>query len=413
MQRRDAVVLGYVALMLAHLPFLWWRRVPLHRPAWRRRPGCRGQLVSRSLFRVGGFHSRHHRSEPGEEPEQQAAGVLVLAAVAWPRSCWSPPRPPAWRPAARAARRARFRSGRVAAAIATRPRALSRLAHDAERSAYRRELHDVICTSSAPSPCRPASPADQPEQSSAPCGRRRPRGHRTSGPDELNRIVGALRRDSAIDGTAPQPAWTTPDLVNGARSADPGPPQIAGPPRSLAAPSTLPPTGRPGVADERPALCALGADERGAELPRWGADWRRGRRRQSRATGQGRPRREPMVNSGTRTAGPAQRAQLLAALEAAPRRGILLPRLATQASDDPGPARALSTRRRCGRGSACPSRLARWKSSAGRGQDDRGQRGDRFTSPDVVLMDAGCPASTASRPLGVSWAQGPGCRPRS
>ena len=130
--------------------------------------------------------------------------------------------------------------GEVTAANRDAATASARLAHDAERSRFARELHDVIShqLSAIAVQAGAARLASQQDPGVAVRTVGGIEDIARQGLIELNRIVGALRRDEheQLD-RRPQPRLDDlPDLVDGARSAGlPVRLEIAGPPRSLPA----------------------------------------------------------------------------------------------------------------------------------------------------------------------------------
>ena len=130
--------------------------------------------------------------------------------------------------------------GEVTAANRDAATASARVAHDAERSRFARELHDVISHQLSAIAVQ-AGAARLASQNDPGVAVRTVGGIEDiarQGLIELNRLVGALRRDEheQLD-RRPQPRLDDlPDLVSGARSAGlPVRLQIEGPPRSLPA----------------------------------------------------------------------------------------------------------------------------------------------------------------------------------
>ena len=325
-------VLGYVALMLAQsLPFLWWRRVPLV---------AAGLAAAVLAIRTGLGH------DPFSASAATAAGAFGLRAWGGPRT----------RLAARILTAAAvaaaaivlltshgFREealpfallaialglGEVTAANRDAATASARLAHDAERSRIARELHDVIShqLSAIAVQAGAARLASQKDPAVAVRTVGGIEDIARQGLIELNRIVGALRRDSReqLD-RRPQPRLDDlPDLVNGARSAGlPVRLKIAGPPRSLPATVELAAyrvvqeslTNALRYAQSAPTSVALSYLAGGLDLVVENAA------PPVPATGRGTAAAgEPTVNSGTRgLQGLAERAHLLGGcLEAGPR----------------------------------------------------------------------------------------------
>ena len=237
---------------------------------------------------------------------------------------------------------------------------------------------------------------------------------------ELNRIVGALRRDEheQLD-RRPQPRLDDlPDLVDGARSAGlPVRLEIAGPPRSLPATVELAAyrvvqeslTNALRYARSAPTNVALsyldgGLDVRGGERRSAGA----GR------PGAGRPRR----GSGRSAAGPGDWEAWPSALScwAAACTQVPVPMGDSRstpgcrpASDDPGPGG-----RRPGAGASGDPHAHRDSARPGsrrrsRGRDGRGQRGSQLTPG---RRAHGCPDAPPRRHRGHSADHGARGRPR-
>ena len=220
------VVLGYVALTLAQsVPFVWWRRVPLL---------AAGLAATVLAIRTG----------LGQNPYSAAAAI---AAGAFGLGAWGRPRT---RLVARILTAAAvsaaalvlltsdgFRAqalplallatalglGEVTAANRDAAAAAARLAHDAERSRFARELHDVLShqLSAIAVQAGAARLASQRDPGVAVRTVGGIEDIAREGLIELNRIVGALRRDEhELLDRRPQPRLDDlPDLVGSARAA--------------------------------------------------------------------------------------------------------------------------------------------------------------------------------------------------
>ncbi|MGH3152353.1 MAG: sensor histidine kinase [Streptosporangiaceae bacterium] len=237
------VVLGYMALVLVQsVPFLWWRRVPL--------------LVAGLAAAVLAI-----RTGLGQDPYSASAATAVGA---FGLGAWGGPRT---RLAARILTAAAaaaaaivlltshgFRQealplallatalglGEVTAANRDAAAASARLTHDAERSRFARELHDVLShqLSAIAVQAGAARLASQKDPGVAVRTVGGIEDIARQGLIELNRIVGALRRDprEQLDRRPLPRLDDLPDLIDGARSA--GLPvclAIAGPHRSMSA----------------------------------------------------------------------------------------------------------------------------------------------------------------------------------
>jgi signal transduction histidine kinase len=228
-------VLGYVALMLAQsVPFLWWRRVPL--------------LVAGLAAAVLAIRTAGLGQNPYSASAATAVGAFGLGAWGGPRTRLAARILTAATVAAAAIvlltshgfREEALPLALLATALGLGEVASARLAHDAERSRFARELHDVIShqLSAIAVQAGAARLASQKDPSVAVQTVGGIEDIARQGLIELNRIVGSLRRDSReqLD-RRPQPRLDDlPDLVDGARSAGlPVRLEIAGPPRSLPA----------------------------------------------------------------------------------------------------------------------------------------------------------------------------------
>jgi signal transduction histidine kinase len=220
------VVLGYVALMLAQsVPFLWWRRLPLLaaglaavvlaiRTGLGQNPYSAAAATAVGAFGLGAWGDRRIRLMA----RILTAAALTAAAVVLLTSDGS---------RAQALPLALLATalglGEVTAANRDAAAAAVRLTHDAERSRFARELHDVL--SHQLSAIAIQAGAARMASGQDPGAAVRTVGGiediARQGLIELNRIVGALRRDERehLD-RRPQPRLDDlPDLVDGARAA--------------------------------------------------------------------------------------------------------------------------------------------------------------------------------------------------
>ena len=237
------MVLGYVALMLAQsVPFLWWRRVPLlvaglAAAVLAIRTGLDQNLFSASAATAAGAFGLGAWGGPRTRLAARiltAAAVVAAAIVLLTSHGFREEALPF------ALLAIALGLGEVTAANRDAATASARLAHDAERSRIARELHDVISHQLSAIAVQ-AGAARLASQKDPAVAVRTVGGIEEiarQGLIELNRIVGALRRDSReqLD-RRPQPRLDDlPDLVDGARSAGlPVRLKIAGPSRSLPA----------------------------------------------------------------------------------------------------------------------------------------------------------------------------------
>ncbi len=237
------VVLGYTALMLAQsVPFLWWRRVPLLvaglaaavlaiRTGLGQNPYSASAATAVGAFGLGAW---------GGPRTRLAARILTAAAVAAAAVVLLTSHGFREEALPLALLATALGLGEVTAANRDAATASARLAHDAERSRFARELHDVIShqLSAIAVQAGAARLASQQDPGVAVRTVGGIEDIARQGLIELNRIVGALRRDEheQLD-RRPQPRLDDlPDLVDGARSAGlPVRLEIAGPPRSLPA----------------------------------------------------------------------------------------------------------------------------------------------------------------------------------
>jgi len=235
------VVLGYLALALAQsVPFLWWRRIPLLaaalaaaalaiRTGLGHNPYSAAAATAVGAFGLGAWGGRRTRLAA----RVLTAAALVAAAVVLLTS--SGVRQQALPLALLATA---LGLGEVTAANRDAAAAAAALTHDAERSRFARELHDVLShqLSAIAVQAGAARLASQRDPGVAVRTVGGIEDIARQGLIELNRIVGALRRDEheQLD-RRPQPRLgDVPDLVDGARAAGlPVRLAIAGQPRSL------------------------------------------------------------------------------------------------------------------------------------------------------------------------------------
>jgi signal transduction histidine kinase len=220
------VVFGYVALMLAQsVPFLWWRRVPLLaaglaaavlaiRTGLGQNPYSAAAATAVGAFGLGAWGDRRTRLMA----RVLTAAVLTAAAVVLLTSH-------GFRAQALplALLATALGLGEVTAANRDAAAAAARLAHDAERSRFARELHDVLShqLSAIAVQAGAARLASRQDPGVAVRTVGGIEDIARQGLIELNRIVGALRRDEheQLD-RRPQPRLDDlPDLVDGARAA--------------------------------------------------------------------------------------------------------------------------------------------------------------------------------------------------
>jgi signal transduction histidine kinase len=237
------LVLGYLALALAQsLPFLWWRRLPLlaaglAAAALAIRAGLGHNLYSAAAatavgaFGLGAWGGRRTRLTARIlTAASLAAAAVVLLTSAGLRQQALP----------LALLATALGLGEVTAANRDAATTSARLAHDAERSRFARELHDVLShqLSAIAVQAGAARLASQQDPAVAVRAIGGIEDVARQGLVELNRIVGALRRDEdeQLD-RRPQPRLDDlPDLVDGARAAGlPVRLSVAGQPRSLPA----------------------------------------------------------------------------------------------------------------------------------------------------------------------------------
>jgi signal transduction histidine kinase len=235
------VVLGYLALMLTQsVPFLWWRRIPLLaaglaatvlaiRTGLGQNPYSAAAATAVGAFGLGAWGNRRIR---------RAARVLTVAAAVAAAVVLLTSHGLRQQALPLALLATALGLGEVTAANRDASAAAARLAHDAERSRFARELHDVLShqLSAIAVQAGAARLASQRDPGAAVRTVGGIEDIARQGLIELNRIVGALRRDEheQLD-RRPQPRLgDLPDLVDGARAAGlPVRLAIAGQPRSL------------------------------------------------------------------------------------------------------------------------------------------------------------------------------------
>jgi len=235
------VVLGYLALALAQsVPFLWWRRIPLLaaalaasalaiRTGLGHNPYSAAAATAVGAFGLGAWGGRRTRLAARV---LTAAAVIAAALVLLTSSGFRQQALPL------ALLATALGLGEITAANRDAAAAAAALAHDAERSRFARELHDVLShqLSAIAVQAGAARLASQRDPGVAVRTVGGIEDIARQGLIELNRIVGALRRDEheQLD-RRPQPRLgDLPDLVDGARAAGlPVRLAVAGQPRSL------------------------------------------------------------------------------------------------------------------------------------------------------------------------------------
>jgi len=233
--------LGYLALMLAQsVPFLWWRRIPLL---------AAGLAATVLAIRTGLGHNPYSAAAAtavgafglgawGDRRTRRAARALTVVAAAAAAVVLLTSHGLRQQALPLALLAMALGLGEVTAANRDAAAAAARLAHDAERSRLARELHDVLShqLSAIAVQAGAARLASQRDPGAAVRTVGGIEDIARQGLIELNRIVGALRRDEheQLD-RRPQPRLgDLPDLVDGARAAGlPVRLAIAGQPRSL------------------------------------------------------------------------------------------------------------------------------------------------------------------------------------
>ena len=192
-------VLGYMALMLAQsAPFLWWRRVPLLaaglaagalaiRTGLAQNPHSASAATAAGAFGLGAWGGRRTRL---------AARILAAAAVAGAAIVLVTSHGFRQQALPLALLATALGLGEVTAANRDAAAASARLAHDAERSRFARELHDVISHQLSAIAVQ-AGAARLASRQDPGVAVRTVGDIARQGLVELNRIVGALRRGSA------------------------------------------------------------------------------------------------------------------------------------------------------------------------------------------------------------------------
>jgi signal transduction histidine kinase len=220
------VVLGFILLMLTQsLPFLWWRRWPLLAAALATAVMVVKAQLGANLFSAGAatLVGAYGLGAWGDRRLRRAARVLgvVAAAAAGVVLATSPGFRNEALPLALLA--TSLGLGEVTAANRDAATASAQVAHDQERARIARELHDVLshqlsAIAIQAGAARIASRAN-PAVAAEVVGNIE--GIARAGLIDLNRIVGALRRDASeqLD-RRPQPRLDDlPDLLAGARAA--------------------------------------------------------------------------------------------------------------------------------------------------------------------------------------------------
>ena len=220
------VVIGYAALALAQsVPFLWWRRVPMLaaglaaavlaiRTGLGQNSYSAAAATAAGAFGLGAWGDRRTRlvARILTAAAVTAAAVVLLTSDGYRAQAL---------PLALLA--TALGLGEVTAANRDAAAATARLAHDEERSRFARELHDVLShqLSAIAVQAGAARLASQRDPGVAVRTVGGIEDIAREGLIELNRIVGALRRDEheRLD-RQPQPGLDDlPDLVDGARAA--------------------------------------------------------------------------------------------------------------------------------------------------------------------------------------------------
>ena len=220
------VVLGYLALALAQsVPFLWWRRVPwlaaglaaavlAIRTGLAQNPFSASAATVVGAFGLGAWGGRRTRLAARILTAGAAAAAAVVLLTSHGFRVQALPL---------ALLATALGLGEVTAANRDAAAAAAWMAHDAERSRFARELHDVIShqLSAIAVQAGAARLASQQDPGVAVRTVGGIEDIARQGLIELNRIVGALRRDEheQLD-RRPQPRLDDlPDLVDGARAA--------------------------------------------------------------------------------------------------------------------------------------------------------------------------------------------------
>lgn len=219
-------VLGYVALTLGQsLPFLWWRRVPFLaaglaaavlavRTGFGQNPYSAAAATAAGAFGLGAWGGHRTRLAARALTGAAVAGAAIVLLTSQGARAHALPL---------ALLATALGMGEVTAANRDAATASARLAHDAERSRFARELHDVLSHQLSAIAVQ-AGAARLAAQQDPGVAVRTVSGIEDiarNGMIELNRIVGAMRRDEGehLD-RRPQPRLDDlPDLVDGARAA--------------------------------------------------------------------------------------------------------------------------------------------------------------------------------------------------
>ncbi len=219
-------VLGYLALTLAQsLPFLCWRRAPLLaaglagavlavRTGLAQNPYSAFAATAAGAFGLGAWGGRRTRLAARVLTGAAVAGAAIVLLTSDGSRAHALPL---------ALLATALGLGEVTAANRDAATAAARLTHDAERSRFARELHDVIAHQLSAiavqaGAARLASELDPAVAVRTVSGIEDIARH---GLVELNRIVGAMRKDEGehLD-RRPQPRLDDlPDLIDGARAA--------------------------------------------------------------------------------------------------------------------------------------------------------------------------------------------------
>jgi signal transduction histidine kinase len=220
------VVLGYIVLMLTQsVPFLWWRRWPVLAATLAGSVLIIRMQLGQNLFSAfaASMVGAYGLGAWGDRRLRQAARVLTLAAVVGAGIVLASSHGLRNEALPLALLATALGLGEVTSANRDAATASARLAHDQERARIARELHDVL--SHQLSAIAVQAGAARIASRTDPTVATRVIGNiediAREGLTDLNRIVGALRRDPAeqLD-RRPQPRLDDlPDLVAGARAA--------------------------------------------------------------------------------------------------------------------------------------------------------------------------------------------------
>jgi signal transduction histidine kinase len=220
------VVLGYIVLMLAQsVPFLWWRRWPLLAATLAGTVLLIRMQLGQNLFSASAatMVGAYGLGAWGDRRLRLAARVLTVAAVIGAGIVLASSHGLRNEALPLALLATALGLGEVTSANRDAATASARLAHDQERARIARELHDVLshqlsAIAIQAGAARIASRAD-PTVATEVIGNIEDIAR--EGLTDLNRIVGALRRDASeqLD-RRPQPRLDDlPDLIAGARAA--------------------------------------------------------------------------------------------------------------------------------------------------------------------------------------------------